>query len=382
MNNISGATLRLPLRLPWKLDLSQGSVYSSAAAMIVLDTICTVIADSSGLTGSCVEGPLLKLGLNQEDHFLFPLGKDGNLRWLELKQASGNYQVEYFHDNPAYLGTTLAPGLNHISKLEYWTVMASGTVNGQTKIELSFSSVQSGGVTDPNYLNVARFESAQWMDAGHTAITGNFLQGSVLSVADFISGAYTLGSTLDLANPLPLTDIELEVKEISGETVFSWTVKSPEIPDHFDLYEENAGNPVLLTKIPAVYSQTAYRWMSGSELKKGNHYFRVHMVDIHGHEYSGKIVLFKKDESGIQLSQIVPGSGGGGVGLLIYTDSPDIWKYEIISFEGRIVQKGILELPVGKTIFKCPSGMISKGIYAFRAADLSGMSHSLLFVQN
>jgi hypothetical protein len=382
MNNLSGATLRLPLMLPWKLDLSQGSVYSSAAAMIVLDTLCTIIADSSRLIGSCVEGPLLKLGLNQEDHFLFPLGKDGNLRWLELKQASGNYQAEYFHDDPASLGTALAAGLNHISKLEYWNIMASGTANGQTKVELSFSSAQSGGVTDPNYLNVARFNSLQWVDAGHTAITGNFLQGSVLSDADFISGAYTLGSTVDLANPLPLTDIELDVKEISRETIFSWTVKSPEAPDHFDLYEERDSNSILLAKIPAVYSQSVYHWVSGFELKKGNHYFSVHMVDIHGYEYSGKIVMYKKVSSGIHLSQVVTGSGEGGAGLLIDTDSPDKWEYEIMSLGGSVVQKGILELPEGKTIFKCPSRMISKGIYVFRAAGLSGKSYSLLFVQN
>lgn len=88
MNNATGATLRLPLKIPWKLELNQGMIVSSPPALLVLDTICDVIVDSSRLTGVYIDGPLRKLGLNQEDHFLFPVGKDGNLRWLELKKGN------------------------------------------------------------------------------------------------------------------------------------------------------------------------------------------------------------------------------------------------------------------------------------------------------
>ncbi len=83
------------------------------------------------------------------------------------------------------------------------------------------------------------FESLQWEDAGHTAVTGNFIQGSVLSgTTDFAASHFTLASTIDLENPLPLTNIDLKVKEISDKLVFNWTLESPEIPDHFELYEE------------------------------------------------------------------------------------------------------------------------------------------------
>ncbi|MEJ0079414.1 MAG: hypothetical protein WDM78_00250 [Puia sp.] len=178
MNNPAGSTLRLPLRVPWKLELIQGAIISSPSALLILDTVCTVIIDSSRLTGVYIDGPIRKLGLNLEDHFLFPVGKDGNLRWLELKKATGNYTVEYIHQNPASIGSTVGPGLAHISKLEYWTVIADGSINDQAKIELSFASAQSGIITDPNYLNVAKFQASEWEDAGHTSITGNFQQGS------------------------------------------------------------------------------------------------------------------------------------------------------------------------------------------------------------
>ena len=69
INNISGALLRLPLILPWNLDLVEGVMTSSNQAMLILDTGCTVSTDSSRLTGTYVDGPLRKLGLNPGDSF-------------------------------------------------------------------------------------------------------------------------------------------------------------------------------------------------------------------------------------------------------------------------------------------------------------------------
>jgi hypothetical protein len=378
MNNISGSTLRMPLMLPWKLEMKQGPIVSTSAAMLILDAGCSIIIDSSRLMGTLIDGPLRKLGLDQEDHFLFPVGKDGNLRWLELKESSGNYTVEYVHQNPASLGTSMGPGLDHISKLEYWKILADGNISNQAKIELSFATVQSGGVTDPDYLNVAEFKTIQWDNAGHTAITGNFLQGSVLSgFTDFSSRDYTLASVLDLENPLPLTSIDLEITEISEKPVFNWKMESPEIPDHFNLYEETNGCSRLLAVISALDQKVSYRWESSSVLNEGMHYFRIRMVDIQGTDYPGKLVMFKKEAGNCRLGWIP--SGIGGMQLLIQSAVPDQWNYEIISMDGRYIKKGILNVAVGRTCLPIGSESIPAGIYLFRATDSKGKNHSLQF---
>ncbi|HEY4935752.1 MAG TPA: hypothetical protein VII44_04195 [Puia sp.] len=380
INNAAGSVLRLSLTLPWRLELNQGAVTSSATAMLILDTGCNIGIDSSRLLGSYVEGPLRKLGLNQQDYFLFPVGKDGNLRWLELKEARGNYTVEYIHQNPASIGTTIGAGLDHISKLEYWTVLADGEIGNQAKIELSFVSIQSGGVTDPDYLNVAKFQSAQWEDAGHTASTGNFIQGSVLSRdIDFAASEYTLASTLNLENPLPMTIIDMEVKEISEKPVFSWAIESPEIPDHFDLYEETNGQSVRFAEIIAADHQRKYSWTCNSFMRKGNHYFRIRMVDIHGNEYLGKIVYFKKSGGNIRLNWLPSGIPAESNQLLIQSDQQDEWKYEIISINGQCVKKGMMKLEEGKNYLTVGPEILSRGIYVFRAMDSSGNNYSLLF---
>ena len=373
MNNAKGSTLRLPLRIPWKLALNQGMIVSSPSALLILDTICTVIVDSSRLTGVYVDGPLRKLGLNQENHFLFPVGKDGNLRWLELKNGTGNYTVEYIHQNPASIGNMVGPGLDHISKLEYWTVIADGPINDQAKIELSFASGQSGIITDPNYLNVAKFQTSEWEDAGHTAITGNFQQGSVLSgYADFSAQDYTLGSVLDLENPLPLTNIFLEVKEVSGKPVFNWVIMTDEKPDHFNLYEKTNGQSNPIARINAVDMQFKYSWTGSRDMNTGNHLFMISMVDLTGHEYFGMLVPYNGEEASVRLSWVSSGFGSEENQILIHSVNSDMWNYEIISMEGRFIKKGVLPVSKDLTRFSVGSEMMSKGKYFFRATDSRG----------
>jgi hypothetical protein len=373
MNNAAGSTLRLPLKIPWKLELDQGSISSSTSALLILDTICTINIDSSKLTGAHIDGPLRKLGLNQEDHFLFPVGKDGNLRWLELKNATGNFTVEYVHQNPVSLGSSVGPGLDHISKIEYWTVMKDGSASNQGKIELSFASSQSGLVSDPDYLNVARFQISEWTDAGHSAITGNFQQGSVLSQnTDFSAQDYTLGSVLPFENPLPLTSIVLEIKEKADKPVFNWVIKTDEKPDHFNLYEKTNGRSISIARINAVDGQFDYSWTDNKPINAGIHFFMASMVDVVGNEYFGMIVPYKKEEDAVRLNWVFAGNDLGQNQILIHSPNPDLWNYDIISVEGRVVKKGNLSIGNGLTRFSTGLELMSKGKYVFRAVDSRG----------
>jgi hypothetical protein len=383
LNNPFGARLRLPLLIPWKLDLVQGIVYSSSTELLVLDIGCSVATDSSRLSGSYVDGPFRKQGLFKEDHFIFPVGKDGNLRWLELKGATGNFTVEYMHQNPASIGTSLGTGIDHISKLEYWTILADGIIDDQAKIELSFVSDLSGGVTDPSFLNVAGFQSAVWENAGHTGITGDFLRGSVLSGnSDFTANYYTLASTVNLENPLPLTVLDLTVKRITGKTVFNWTMQSPEQADYFDLYEETGDQKITIARVKAAEYKTEYRWIDSNSLTTGNHYYRLRMVDSHGREYFGKTVLLKAENENTKISWLLSDVLGRRGQLMIQSDLAETWNYKFLSADGRLVDQGTIHLNEGKNYLSFHSAMQAAGIYIFRAFDAAGKIYSLVFRNN
>jgi hypothetical protein len=382
MNDSMGCALQLPLTLPWNLDLKAGSISSSAAAMLILSDSSDIITDSTQQTGSFINGPMRKLGLNASDHFLFPVGKDGYERWLELKNVSGNYTVEYIHADPSSLGKNMGSGMDHISKVEYWTVIADGNTGGNSKIELSFGSSLSGGVTDPNYLTIAKWQSGEWQTAGNSAITGNSVQGSVVSNAvDFTAGAYTLASTIDLENPLPLTTIDLKVSEISEKPYFRWIVSTPETPDYFDLYEIVDNRKIFMAETRAVAGQVEYDLSWDSSVAPGNHYFMVRMTDIYGNRYDGKTVLFKEEEKSVSVSWISSGSHDANNEFLITTERPQECYYEILSVDGGRVKSGRLELGSGKNYVSVANKIVSAGIYIMRVTGLSGKNYSLLFIK-
>lgn len=382
INNPAGGILRMPLLLPWMLELTEGTIICSASAMLTLDTLCGVSIDSSRLTGTYIEGPLRKLGLNANDYFLFPVGKSGNLRWLALSAAVGDFTVEYLRSDPAILGTNLVQGLDHISKLEFWTVQVPVQENIDAKIELSFASAQCGGVTDPQFLNVAMFQNSKWENAGHSAITGNAIQGSVSSdPLNFGAVAYTLASTANLENPLPFTSINLTINETSTETLFSWTLEGSEIPDHFDLEEENENGTDCIAQIPALEHIGKYQWAC-PVLKDGDHYFRIKMTDIQGDEFIGKTVRFNKREKKNTISWLSPGAGRGNPELMIEVEKSEQWKYEILSASGKIVRKGFLNLNPGKNILDIIPVALVEGIYIMVTVDMAGIRHALLFRKN
>ena len=232
-------------------------------------------------------------------------------------------------------------------------------------------------------MNVAKFQTSEWEDAGHTAVTGNFQQGSVLSGnSDFSARDYTLGSVLDMENPLPLINIFLEVKEISGKPVFSWVIKSDEKPDHFNLYEKTSGQSNLIVRIDAVDRQNKYRWTGSGDMNTGNHLFMISMVDLTGHEYFGMLVPYDSEKASIRLSWVSSGFGSEQNQILIHSVNPDLWNYQIISMDGRFIKKGVL--PVGKdlTRFSVGSEIMSRGKYFFRATDSKGRIFVLPFEKN
>jgi hypothetical protein len=384
INNMNGSVLRLPLTLPWMLDMQSGVILSSAQSLLTLDTGCSIMIDSARQSGTWIDGPVKKMGVRATDRFLFPVGKNGFLRWLELKETSGNFSVEYFQSDPATIGAVVGSGLDHISKLEFWSIIADNPAPVPAKIELSFASSQSGGVTDPAFLNVAKFESTQWENAGHTGTTGDYIQGSVLSgTTDLQSAYFTLASTLNLENPLPLTTIDLHVNEVSDRSVFQWTIESSEVPDHFNIYQENDGIDSILCSVKAAPRQSWYEWTNMTHLSAGEHYFRVSMVDIHGMEYFGETVLLKKKNENTKIYWTSVRSDGRESEIVVQSEIQDYWQYEILAIDGRCMKKGILKLEKGTT--HMPLGVFNAealGLFIFHAIDSHGDQHQLMFKMN
>lgn len=210
MDNAAGATLTSSWSLPYKLNLVKGKITTSAANILKLPAGCSIVVDSLS-NNSFIDGPLRKEGLSAATQFLFPVGKGSILRWVALKNASGNFNVEFFNSNPKQLSNTYGSGIKQISQTGYWTIQADASPLPSASIELSFDGPNSLVGTNLATARVAKLENNVWENGGNTAYTGTAgSRGSIVSNTitswSALPDYFTLASS-ELANgPLALSD--------------------------------------------------------------------------------------------------------------------------------------------------------------------------------
>lgn len=210
MNNAAGALLLSPWALPYKLILENGKIKTSPVNILKLLAGCEVAVDSLS-DKSFIDGPVRKEGLSSSTQFMLPVGKDNTMRWMTLKDVSGNYNVEYFNSNPQQISKTYGTGINHVSQSGYWTIQADASPIASASVELSFSGPNSGVGTNLATARVAKLNNGVWLNYGNTAFTGSAgSNGSVVSnnvnAWSVIADTFVLGSSVPVEGPLALID--------------------------------------------------------------------------------------------------------------------------------------------------------------------------------
>jgi len=181
INNAAGATLTSPWALPYKLNLVNGKITTSAVNLLRLLPGCSIVADSTA-ENSFIDGPLRKEGLSGVAGFLFPVGKNRIMRWLELKNASGNFNVEFFDNNPVQISNSYGAGIVQLSPTGYWTIKADASPLPSASVELSFNGISSLMGADLSLGKVTKLNNNVWMNYGNTAFTGTGgARGSIIS---------------------------------------------------------------------------------------------------------------------------------------------------------------------------------------------------------
>lgn len=210
MNNAAGALLMSSWSLPYKLNLVKGKIKTSQTNILNLLAGCEVVVDSLS-NNSFIDGPIRKEGLSSTARYLFPVGKENTMRWLTLKNVSGNYNVEYINSNPQQVSNKYGAGINHIAQTGYWTIQADANPVASASIELSFSGLNSGVGTNLATARVARLNDGVWLNYGNTVFTGTAgSRGSVVSDDvdswSAVPDSFVLGSSVPAEGPLALID--------------------------------------------------------------------------------------------------------------------------------------------------------------------------------
>lgn len=384
MNNAAGASLLSPLKLPYKLQLVNGKITSSSANLLTLQTGCTLIADSSNSAISFIDGPLRKEGLSSLGSFLFPVGKNNSMRWLELKNVSGNFTIEYMNENPMLLNNSYGVGIAHISNIEYWIVSADAGPIATGNVELSFAVPESGGITDLSFLNVASLSSGLWEDVGHAGTTGTFnTAGSVISntINNFPTVSYfTLASTADLQNPLPISLIDFKGQMLNNEAMFSWQIDLPGDIEYFELMKKINSEFKVVAKVPGMMTQERYS-LSYDSIENGINYFRLRATDRNGNSNFSKIIAvnnYKSDFTVMIAPTVIIGND-----LMIHVNIPGNERLEwiVTSMEGKIVKRGFLNVGTGSNTILIPLPNLARGMYQIVVVNNKRQFCSVRFIK-
>ncbi|MFI5155417.1 MAG: hypothetical protein ACHQEM_04500 [Chitinophagales bacterium] len=383
MNNPEGAILLAPLQLPYRLELLRGKITSTTANLLTLLGNCAIVADSTVSNTSYVEGPLRKLGLLSNSHFLFPVGKNGQ-RWLELKNVSGDFMVEYFRANPRAFSQTYGPGIDHVSAQEYWTVNSSSGPISNGNVELSFLDPGSGGVTEISTLRVAELNGSVWKDDGQTFSSGiPGSQGSVLSNAinPFSEQSYfTLASSVNLDNPLPVKLLGFSVRSENHFARLHWTIAIPEDADNFDILSGNSESSLTAIKtIEAAQSQKDYECFLPF-VSDGVSYFRLAIHEKSGISFSSKIISIRESPNSVMAS-INPSIVYSTALVKMHAEEPGVFQWQILGMEGKIYKSGSDFMEVGEHTLSLDLALLPSGIYAIVVYKLGKRVFLLRFIK-
>ncbi len=236
-NNAIGISLKQPLTVNYGIRLLKGVIYSATDAPFILDSNATVLADTS-VNAAYIDGVVVRKAMKGNQTYLFPIGKDKYQRWIRVKGIVGDVQLVYRKIAASSVTASIDSSLKRVSGVEYWTLTANGS--GYLQTELSFNSVNSGGVTNLNALQVAYTPGWMWFNGGNEGTTGSAgASGSVWSdTLPFVSSTplhLTLASTIKQENPLPIQFLRLYSKPLTESTLIGFTVSSTESIQSFEV---------------------------------------------------------------------------------------------------------------------------------------------------
>ena len=381
INNSAGVTLQSGLSLPFKLSLLNG-IINTQSFLLTLLTGCTLVADSTS-NNSFINGAMRKEGLAATAYFLFPVGKGNAQRWLELKNASGNYTVEFFKANPHTLSATAGAGIHHFSSIEYWSVLSDATPSPSASVELSFDNVNSGGVTDLTTLRVAQLQSANWIDAGNSATTGSAgSAGAVVSNAissfQFPINYFTLASSDAFQNPLPLKLMSFNVLQNNNMAELKWVINAGWQPAFFELESSIDGiHFSRLTTIPAIASQSVYQYADPKSAVGAWYRLKIMEKDL---SFLYSAIIKPQAPASLQLLSLLPSLVKTNTQLTLYAAVNRKAQLAIFSADGRMVDTRQLHVETGINNFPLHTSHLHAGIYTVTIYSDSATS-SVRFVK-
>jgi len=269
------------------LDAAAQDLTLTSGLLISTATNLLIIGDNVNVTGasinSYVSGPIQKTG---NDAFTFSTGKAGiysSIRISAPALITDAFTAEYFVANPTGAGYDISvrePIVTDVSSCDYWILnRTTGTSNVQATLTWN-RATGCYGFSNTNILVVARWDGAQWTNAGVTATTDSGLTGTVTSAVISSFSPLAVAST---SVPLPIELVYFKANWINEDIALDWRTASELNNDYFTI--ERSVDGIEFAELARVKgqgtkpSETTYQYMDEQPLI-GRSYYRLRQTDF------------------------------------------------------------------------------------------------------
>jgi hypothetical protein len=298
----NGITLNTDMSVGVSGTFTNGVITSTAANYIAFINGTTV---SGASTASYVSGPVRKVGT---DNFMFPLGKNGIYKPIgiaSLGATSSQYVAEYFNAVQTS-GTTMGPGLDHVSGCEYWIMnRLAGTSTPTVTLSWKNSDCPNTYVQNTTDLRVASYNTTltRWEDRGNSLVTpvGSGLpnEGTITSSPNVaIFGAFALATSTG-SNALPIQLLSFSATNLGSFVSVNWTTTNELNNDYFTIQRSVDGgefSKIAMVKGAGTSTRDLDYTFSDIEPLNGISYYRLKQTDFDGKSTYSDVVKINRDE--------------------------------------------------------------------------------------
>lgn len=364
INNVSGASLAIPVNLSGLLNLTAGVLFTSTTSLLTLNETASIIGASST---DYIDGPLkMTIAASGPGVIDFPIGSNGNYRPITLivdhsDAAAAYYEAEINSNNPRIMGYGLPATIDRISGVRYVNMSRTGAANlNSANITINYGT--DDGVDDPASLRLAHYDGgSSWIDIGGSGSgigSGEITSDVMSSLGSFFALANSQGGS----NPLPVQWLSFAAKRESAIVLLDWATASEINSDYFEVQRSENGSMFnVIGKVMASGESnnvSEYQYLDTKPLNNGKPvYYRLKQVDRDGQFSFSKICVVQ--ESRIDQVILFPIPAQNAPQSVII---PENWQLPVNiichDYAGRLIYEGTIE----NRTSTFPSNVLNSGV--------------------
>ncbi len=363
-NTAGGVNLQTPLSVG-RIDLQSGILSTTVAnALTINGADNTDLIVSNGSVSSYVSGPLIRHTHTPGSAYLFPVGKSGMYRPLEIipqLAVQTTYMVDYFRSQAPSV-TVLTDPLWKLSNAEYW-VITRGAGGSDAAVQLLLAQAVAGAQFNTE-LVVAGFNGSGWEskkgESGTSIIPGNVSSGVARSEVLNDFNIFTFG--IVPTGPLPVILLDFAVKKNGASANLTWKIDPADIPQSFEILRSADG--INFNKTGEVNGSDGVTNYSFTDaLQEGNNYYRLRIVEKNGTITLSKVLAANMHEASFAITGLAPTLVKTTATLTITAASGGRMDLYITDISGRLWRKFGLTVSAGNSVQQIDLSDLSSGAY-------------------